>query len=82
MRLDPNPLFRRVITPWYNNTLKCWIMVLVMLATMLFSWAGIVVAFSRDEFRDHWMVPSIILLLSLFLFISNFIRLIRRPSDK
>ena len=82
MRLDPNPLFRRVITPWYNSALKCWIMVLVMLAIMLFSWAGMVVAFSRDEFREHLSIPLLMLVLSLSLFIFNFVRLIRRPPNK
>jgi hypothetical protein len=57
-------------------------MVLVMLAVMLFSWSGIVVAFSRAEFRDHLAVPFLMLGLSLLLFIFNFIRLIRRPPEK
>ena len=82
MRLDPNPLFRRVITPWYSSTLKCWIMVLVMFAIMLFSWAGMVVAFSREEFREHLGIPVIMLVSSLSLFILNFVRLIRRPPNK
>ena len=82
MRLDPNPLFRRVITPWYSSSLVCWIVFLATLAVMLFSWTGISLAFSRDAFHGLWFLPCLMLGLSLFVFIVNFFRMIRRYPDK
>ena len=31
MRLDPNPMFRRIITPWYDSNPACWILLAAML---------------------------------------------------
>ena len=82
MRLDPNPLFRRVITPWYDSLCICWIMLLAMFAVILFSWAGIAVALSREGFQDHIWVPILLLALSLRVFVLVFYRMVRRHPDK
>jgi hypothetical protein len=82
MRLDPNPLFRRVITPWYDSPAVCWIVLLAMLAVIFFSWAGLWVALSNDAFRGHAWMPILILVLSLFVFWATFYRMLRRHSGK
>ncbi|MBI5062096.1 MAG: hypothetical protein HZB87_01090 [Desulfatitalea sp.] len=50
MRLDPNPMFRRVITPWYDSNAACWILLVAMGVVALFSWAGIAAARSTPEY--------------------------------
>lgn len=83
MRLDPNPLFRRVITPWYDSLAICWIVLLAMLAVIFFSVAGLWVALSNDEFQGHvWIIPALILALSLFVFWATFYRMFRRYPVK
>ena len=82
MRLDPNPLFRRVITPWYDSLAACWIVLLAMLVVIFFSWAGLWVALSSDDFRPHVWIPALIFVLSLFVFWSTFYRMFRRYPGK
>ncbi len=82
MRLDPNPMFRRVITPWYDSNAACWIMLAVMLAVALFSWAGIAVARYVPEYNQHTWVPVLMLVLSLFVGGSAGYRLYRRYYDR
>ena len=82
MRLDPNPLFRRVITPWYDSPTACWIVLLAMLVVIFFSWSGLWVALSNDDFRAHAWIPALILILSLFVFWATFYRMVRRYPGK
>ena len=78
MRLDPNPLFRRAITPWYDSTLLCWCLLAAMLVLVLFSIAGIVVAGEEPAYHGHAWVPWALLVLSLYVGLSIAVRLIRR----
>ena len=78
MRLDPNPLFRRVMTPWYDSTPLCWALLLAMVLVVLFSWAGIVVANENASYHGFRWLPWTLLVMSLFVGISVLLRLIRR----
>jgi hypothetical protein len=82
MRLDPNPMFRRIITPWYDSNLACWILLAIMLLVALFSWAGIAAARHVPLYNHHAWVPILILFLSLFVGISVGYRLFRRFYDR
>lgn len=78
MRLDPNPLFRKAIIPWYDSTLACWILLVCMIVLALFSWAGIDLALSVPFYRRLAWVPWLLLVLSFVAGASVAFRLGRR----
>lgn len=82
MRLDPNPLFRKMIAPWYDSNLTCWIVLIAMLALIVFSWAGLAAALANPFYREFYPMPLLLLLLSLSVAVSVGIRLIRRYYDR
>lgn len=82
MRIDPNPLFRKVITPWYDSNAACWVVLLFLVAVVLFSVAGIVVARSQPEYYHHTWLPATLLALSLSATVSVAFRLIKRRYDQ
>ncbi len=82
MRLDPNPLFRRIIMPWYDSTPLCWLLLLFMLGLMLFSAVGIVVALENPEYHRHQWVPWVLLALSVGVGVSVSSRLVRRHQQQ
>ncbi len=78
MRLDPNPLFRRTIVPWYDGTVACLLLMAAMLLIMGFSVVGISVAGATPEFQAHAWVPWTVLVLALFVFLSVAARFVQR----
>lgn len=78
MRLDPNPLFRRIIMPWYDSTPLCWCLLAAMAAMVVFSVTGIVVAAEDPDYRRHAWMPWTLLVLSTLVGLSVAVRLIRR----
>lgn len=82
MRLDPNPLFRRIIMPWYDSTPLCWILLLCMIGLVLFSITGIVVALGDPSYRRYQLVPWTLLVLSVFVGLSVSIRLMHRYQQQ
>jgi hypothetical protein len=65
MRLDPNPLFRRVITPWYDSNMVCGILLLAMAVIIIFSSVGIAAAREYAAYHAYVWVPSTLLALSV-----------------
>ena len=51
MRLDPNPLFRRAIIPWYDSTALCAVLIVAMVVLVIFSITGIMVARSNPAYH-------------------------------
>lgn len=82
MRLDPNPMFRRVITPWYDSNVACWVLLAAMVLVALFSWAGIAAARYVPLYNSHTWVPTLLLFMSLFVGISVGYRIFRRYYDR
>lgn len=82
MRLDPNPLFRRIMMPWYDSTPVCWTLFAAMVLLVLFSWAGIVVAGENAAYRGYRWVPWTLLVLSALVGLSVLRRLIRRHHQQ
>ena len=80
MRLDPNPLFRRAIIPWYDSTALCWVLVVAMVVLVIFSITGIMVARSNPHYNGFTWVPCVLLLLSLITALSISWRLIQRRN--
>ncbi len=82
MRLDPNPLFRRIIIPWYDSPLVCWILLSAMMVLVVFSITGIVVAGSDPDYNRFLWVPIVMLVLGLSMVLSVSFRLIRRSRQQ
>ncbi len=77
-----NPLFRRVIIPWYDTEIACYLAVVFMAGVIAFSVAGIAEANSTPEFHRYVWVPIILLVMSVVVFISTLIRLVRRKYER
>jgi hypothetical protein len=82
MRLDPNPLFRKIIAPWYDSAAACWIFLVAVFGIAVFSITGWVVARETDEYHGHTWVPVTLLFLCLFVLFSLIRRLIHRHYDR
>ena len=81
---DQNPLFRRVILPWYDTDAVCVLTGVFLLIVFGFALAGISVAFETpDSGRYVWM-PTTLLILSAGGIVTVCLRLFRRhtPSFK
>lgn len=82
MALDQNPVFRKVIVPWYDAEAACLFVIMTMFVTFLFGIAGISVARETGEFNDYIWIALLITLLSCGVIITTTIRLIRRYIDR
>lgn len=78
MRLDENPVFRKVIVPWYDAEALCIAVIIMMFFVFLFGIAGITVARQSPDYHEHIWVPIILIVLSVFVIISTTVRLIKR----
>lgn len=78
MRLDPNPLFRRIIMPWYDSTPVCWAMLAVMTVLVYFSITGIVAAQSNPDYHRFLWLPWVLLVLSASMVLSVSWRMFQR----
>ena len=76
--MDPKPVYRKVISPWYDSEPLCvWIIVL-MLGVFLFACAGISVAGSRTFWSSYIWIPILLAGLSLWVLFTTSVRLVRR----
>jgi hypothetical protein len=81
MRLDQNPVYRKVIVPWYDSEIACLIVNVLMFIVFLFGLVGISVARETTEYRSFVWVPVMIVTLSGAVILSTTIRLIRRYAN-
>jgi hypothetical protein len=78
VQIDPNPFFRKIISPWYDSDPVCVCVMILLALTFLFSLAGIAVAKTVPEFNAHLWVPVLLAVLSAWVLLSIARRLIRR----
>lgn len=78
MKLDQNPVFRKIIVPWYDSAPVCWVLIVTMIVVFLFGISGIDVIQKSPEYRNHIWVPLMLIILSGLVGISTFLRLSRR----
>jgi len=78
MRLEKNPVFRKVIVPWYDSETLCFIVIFLMFLVFLFSVEGILVAGEKIEYLGCVWVPILLVVMSGTVIISITIRLGRR----
>jgi hypothetical protein len=77
-----NPMFRRVIIPWYDTEPVCYFAIIFTAGSMLFSLAGIVEANSTPVYKSYLWVPVLLFMMSLVVFSSTIVRLIRRNFER
>jgi hypothetical protein len=82
MRIDQNPLFRKVIVPWYDSEAACYIVIFIMFIVFLFGVAGISASRENIEFHEHVWLPVLLMVMSGGVIISTTIRLIKRVSRR
>ena len=78
MPLDQNPLFRKLIAPWYDTEKACYIVIVFMFLVLLFGIAGISAAIETTEYNDYLWVPVLLVVMSAGVMVSISIRLIKR----
>jgi len=78
MELDKSPLFRRIITPWYDSDTACWILILWSLALFVFALTGLEIAISTPHFNSYVWFPLALTGLIFTLMVSLMFRMIRR----
>lgn len=76
--MDRNPLFRKIIVPWYDSDAACYIILLIMLLVLLFSITGIAVARTHPVYHAHTWVPVLLAVLSGSVLFSIASRLVKR----
>ena len=82
MLLDQNPLFRKVIVPWYDAEKVCFTVIIFMLGIFLFGIVGIVEALETIEYNEHIWVPVLLVAMSAWVIASTSIRLIKRYTHQ
>ena len=78
MRLDQNPVFRKVIVPWYDSETVCLIVIVCMGVVVFFGFTGISIARDNLFHQKHIWVPILLVLMSGSVIISTTIRLVKR----
>ncbi len=73
-----NPIYRKVIVPWYDSEIACLITLILMLLLFLFGFVGISVATGYEEFRSYMWIPGLLIALSSGVIISITVRLVKR----
>ena len=78
MRLDQNPVFRKVIVPWYDSETVCLIVVVCMGVVVFFGFTGISVARDNLFYQKHIWIAILLVLMSGSVIISTTVRLVKR----
>jgi hypothetical protein len=82
VRLDSKPVYRKVISPWYDNDPLCIVIIVIMAAVFLFACAGISVAGDHPVWSAYLWVPLMLAFFSAWVLFTTSLRLIKRLMDK
>ncbi|HIJ56087.1 MAG TPA: hypothetical protein HPQ03_08170 [Deltaproteobacteria bacterium] len=80
MRLDQNPVYRKVIVPWYDSEIAFLVLIVFLFVVFLFGFIGISVASESISYRSYIWVPIVLVVLSGGTILSLTFRLIRRNA--
>ena len=80
--MNSKPVYRRVISPWYDSEPVCFWVIGLMLGAFLFACAGIAVATSHPAWSVYLWVPMLLALLSVGVLFTTTSRLIKRFMKK
>ena len=81
MRLDQNPVYRKVIVPWYDSEIVCLVLIGLLFVVFLFGFIGISVAIDNSANGACLWVPIALVVMSGGIIISITIRLIMRYAN-
>lgn len=79
---DQNPLFRRIMLPWYDTDIACVLTGVFLLLVFGFALAGISVAYETADGGRHAWLPGVLLALSAIGIVIVCLRLFRRHAHK
>ncbi len=82
MRLEKNPVFRKVIVPWYDSETLCFLLIFFMVIVFLFSIVGILVSGEELGYRDYVWVPILLTIMSGVVITSITVRIARRYMEQ
>ncbi|MFH1103155.1 MAG: hypothetical protein V1714_05250 [Pseudomonadota bacterium] len=77
MGLKKDPVFRKIIIPWYDSVTTCMMLLFLMFAVFLFSVVGISVSLDTQRYHGYAWVPSLLILLSGIVIVRTSIRMVR-----
>jgi hypothetical protein len=80
--MDSKPVYRKVISPWYDSESLCSCVITLMLLALLFAIAGIFVAGEHPVWSAYMWVPILLAGLSAWVLFTTSVRLVRRLMDK
>jgi hypothetical protein len=78
MKIHSNPIYRKVIIPWYDSHLLCGITLFLLLIVFYFGWTGITTAKETPEYEGYIWVPWAITVISALATGSMAFRLVTR----
>ncbi|MCP4745190.1 MAG: hypothetical protein GY874_03465 [Desulfobacteraceae bacterium] len=78
MRLDSNPMFRKILSPWYDSDTTCWLILAGMAAICIFCINGILVARQIPAYNKFEWIPWTLMGLCLSLCLFAGLRLLNR----
>jgi riboflavin transporter FmnP len=82
VKLDQTPSFRKVIIPWYDSELACFLAIAFLLMVVFFSAVGISVARAHTLHSGMVWIPALLLALSMAALVTITVRLVRRYLDR
>jgi uncharacterized sodium:solute symporter family permease YidK len=82
MQIDSHPVFRKIITPWYDSRIACASVMVAMIGVMAFSLIGIRISLRHPGYQAYSWIPLLLILLSGFVIFSTAVRLIRRRQKR
>ena len=78
MRIDHNPIHRKVIVSWYDSGTTCAIFIILMVLVLLFGISGILVFREVEQYRNSGWVAVLLTGLSGWVTVSISLRLVFR----
>lgn len=82
MKLQKNPSFRRVATPYHDSDLFCLIISVFAALVFYFSLAGVSVALENSVYQRHCWVPVTLMSMSGILLATNLFRILSRMVNR
>ena len=78
MQHDHDPVFRKIIVPWYDSDIVCAVSAMTMVVVFLFALRGINLALQIADAPTFIWMPLILAGMSLCAFFSLIARLLHR----
>lgn len=82
MKLQKNPSFRKVATPWHDSAPFSLTISIFAALIFYFSLVGVRVALENAEYQRHCWVPVTLVLLSGIILVINLFRILSRMVNR